>query len=271
VEAFASATAHAVELSAQDARPLAVSLVPPMLAILDAAGADGWDLLAEYDAVLVGGAATAKTLVDRLLFAGVHVFTSYGMTETCGGAVFDRRPLDGVQVEMEPDGRLAISGEQVALGYRDGRDPDRWSTDRHGHRRYLTDDLGQVDADGLISVEGRADDVVQVAGASVSLGAVRSALEAHAAVRAAAVVAIPDPEWGSRLVAAVVPADPAEAQATGRPSLAEHLGDLVDRSLGRAARPRQIHLVEALPLLESGKVDRRAMVEWANDLDRITR
>ena len=123
VEAFASATAHAVELSAQDARPLAVSLVPPMLAILDAAGADGWDLLAEYDAVLVGGAATAKTLVDRLLFAGVHVFTSYGMTETCGGAVFDRRPLDGVQVEVEPDGRLAISGEQVALGYRDGRDP----------------------------------------------------------------------------------------------------------------------------------------------------
>ncbi len=271
VEAFASATAHAVELSAQDARPLAVSLVPPMLAILDAAGADGWDLLAEYDAVLVGGAATAKTLVDRLLFAGVHVFTSYGMTETCGGAVFDRRPLDGVHVEVEPDGRLAISGEQVALGYRDGRDPDRWSTDRHGHRRYLTDDLGQVGADGLISVEGRADDVVQVAGASVSLGAVRSALEADGAVTAAAVVAIPDPEWGSRLVAAVVPADPAEAQATGRPSLAEHLGDLVDQSLGRAARPRQIHLVEALPLLESGKVDRRAMLEWANDLDRITR
>ena len=84
-------------------------------------------------------------------------------------------------------------------------------------------------------------------------------------------VAIPDPEWGSRLVAAVVPADPAEAQVTGRPSLAEHLGDLVDQSLGRAARPRQIHLVEALPLLESGKVDRRAMLEWANDLDRITR
>ena len=133
---------------------------------------------AEYDAVLVGGASTPRTLVDRLLFAGVHVFTSYGMTETCGGAVFDRRPLDGVRVDVEPDGRLAISGEQVALGYRDGRDPHRWSTDQHGQRRFLTDDLGQVGADGLVSVEGRADDVVQVAGASVSVCAVRSVLEA---------------------------------------------------------------------------------------------
>ena len=234
-------------------------------------GPDGWDLLAEYDAVLVGGAATPQTLVDRLLFAGVHVFTSYGMTETCGGAVFDRRPLDGVHVDVEPDGRLAISGEQVALGYRDGRDPDRWSTDPHGQRRFLTDDLGRVGADGLISVEGRADDVVQVAGASVSVDAVRSVLEADAAVTAAEVVALPDPQWGSRLVAAVVPADPADVQATGRPSLAEHLGDLVEQSLGRAARPRVIHLVEALPMLESGKVDRRAMLEWASDLDRITR
>ena len=60
VEAFAAATAQAVELSADDDRPLAVSLVPPMLALLDAAGATGWDLLAEYDAVLVGGAATPR-------------------------------------------------------------------------------------------------------------------------------------------------------------------------------------------------------------------
>ena len=81
---------------------------------------------------------------------------------------------------------------------------------------------------------------------------------------AAEVVALPDPEWGSRLVAAVVPADPAEVRATGdAPALAEHLGDLVEQSLGRAARPRAIHIVDALPMLESGKVDRRAVLEWA--------
>ena len=298
VEAFAEATRRAVELSARDDRPLAVSLVPPMLALLDAAGAPGWDLLAEYDAVLVGGAATPKELVDRLLFAGVHVFTSYGMTETCGGAVFDRRPLPGVRVEVEPDGRLSITGQQVALGYRDGRDPHRWSTGQDGLRRFRTNDLGQLGVDGTISVAGRADDVVQVAGASVSVGAVRAVLEADAAVTAAEVVALPDPEWGSRLVAAVVRCDPSAVQevgpATGLPrevggavpsrpqaatgdgaddraSLAHELGDLVEQALGRAARPRAIHLVDSLPTLESGKVDRRAVFEWAADLDRITR
>jgi O-succinylbenzoic acid--CoA ligase len=236
-----------------------------MLAMLDAAGADGWDLLAEYDAVLVGGAATKKTLVDRLLFAGVHVFTSYGMTETCGGAVFDGRPLAGVRVDVGPDGRLAISGEQVGLGYRDGRDAHRWTTGPQGQRRFVTDDLGQVDHDGLVSVDGRADDVVQVGGSSVSLSAVRAAIEGDPGVAAAEVVAVPDPEWGSRLVAAVVPAHPASARAV------DQLGDLVEQSLGRAARPRAIHMVDVLPMLESGKVDRRAVLEWAADLDRITR
>ncbi len=271
VEAFAEATRRAVERSADDDRPLAVSLVPSMLALLDAAGARGWDLLAEYDAVLVGGASTPRALVDRLLFAGVHVFTSYGMTETCGGAVIDSRPLPGVTVTVEPDGRLALSGEQVALGYRDGRDGHRWSTGPDGHRRFLTDDLGRVGPDGLVIVDGRADDVLQVAGASVSLGAVRAALEADPRVLAAEVVGLPDPDWGSRLVAAVVPADPSMLRAgADQAALTEALGGRVEQSLGRAARPRAVHLVDSLPLLESGKVDRRAALEWARGLDRIT-
>jgi O-succinylbenzoic acid--CoA ligase len=271
VEAFAEATHRAAGRSAEDDRPLAVSLVPSMLGLLDAAGARGWDLLAEYDAVLVGGAATPRALVDRLLFAGVHVFTSYGMTETCGGAVFDSRPLPGVTVTVEPDGRLALSGEQVALGYRDGRDGHRWSTGPDGHRRFLTDDLGRVGPDGLVIVDGRADDVVQVAGASVSLGAVRAVLESDPRVLAAEVVALADPDWGSRLVAAVVPADPSMLRAgDDRTALTEALGGRVEQSLGRAGRPRTVHLVDSLPLLESGKVDRRAALEWARGLDRIT-
>lgn len=270
VEAFEAATRRAVQLSAADDRPLAVSLVPPMLALLDAAGARGWDLLAEYDAVLVGGAATPRTLVDRLLFAGVHVFTSYGMTETCGGAVVDSRPLPGVSVTVGNDNRLAITGEQVALGYRDGRDGDRWSTGDGGHRSFLTDDLGRVGPDGLVAVDGRADDVVQVAGASVSVGAVRAALEAHPRVAAAEAVAVPDPEWGSRLVAMVVATAPEPRGDPERRALADELGTVVEQSLGRVARPRSIHTVHALPLLESGKVDRRAVLDWARDLDRIT-
>ncbi len=270
VEAFAQATDTAVDLSRADSRPLAVSLVPPMLALLAAAGARGVDLLGQYDAVLVGGAATPKAIGDRLRRAGVRIFTSYGMTETCGGAVFDGRPLPGVRVDVDPEGRLAISGEQVALGYRDGRHPEQWSTDPDGHRRFRTDDVGRVDFEGVVLVEGRVDDVVQVAGASVSLGAVRAVLEADPRVAAAEVVALPDPSWGSRVVAFLVTRAP-DAGGVGDPTtLTGELEAMVERGLGRPARPRAMHTVDALPTLESGKVDRMAVEDWARDLDRIT-
>ena len=257
IEGFEAATRAARARSGADGRPLAVSLVPPMLAVLDAAGADGWDLLAEYDAVLVGGAAAPASLVRRLLFMGVHVFTSYGMTETCGGAVFDGRPLDGVSVATDPDGRLRVCGPQVALGYRDGRDPDRWST-VGGMRCFLTADLGEVGPDGRVSVHGRVDDVVQVGGASVSLGAVAGLLRGDARVADAQVVAVADPAFGATPVALVVPA----AGTLSERDRVE-LADLVESRMGRAARPRAVQALAEVPLLESGKPDRVALAEVA--------
>lgn len=264
---FADATRTASDLSRHDQLPLAVSLVPPMLALLEGAGTVGLELLREYDAVLVGGGAAPQPLVDRLRGAGVRVLTSYGLTETCGGAAFDGRALDGVTIEAQPDGRLVISGVQVALGYRDGRDPHRWATTRQGARQFHTDDLGSVTPDGVVAVSGRVDDVVQVAGTSVSLGAIRAVLTAAAEVAGAEVVAVPDPTWGSRVVAAVVPRH-AEPGRRG-PITAQELADRVQSTLGNAARPREIHLVPSLPTAQSGKVDRRAVLEWATRPDRV--
>lgn len=269
VNTFARATAEARTRSRSAGRPMAVSLVPAMLATLDDAGSTGRDLLGQYDAVLVGGSAVPPALVNRLLRSGVPVATSYGMTETCGGAVFDGRPLPGVEVEADEDGRLTISAAQVALGYRDDREQDRWSIGRDGQRRFRTDDLGHVAPDGSIRVRGRADDVVQVAGTSVSLSAVRAHLADDHRVTQAEVVALDDPAWGSHLVAAVVPAF-AERSGTDE-ALAEELAIAVEAALGRAARPREVHMVPSLPTMESGKVDRRAVQEWAQRLGRGNR
>jgi O-succinylbenzoic acid--CoA ligase len=264
VEAFARATGDARARSRADGRPLAVSLVPAMLATLDEAGPTGWELLAHYDTVLVGGSAVPPALVGRLLRSGVRIATSYGMTETCGGAVFDGRPLSGVEVEADASGRLTISGTQVALGYRDGREQDRWSIGRDGRRRFRTDDIGYVDPDGSVRVLGRVDDVVQVAGTSVSLSAVRAHLAGDHRVTQAEVVALDDPARGSQLVAAVVPARAAHSGPDE--ALAEDLATAVEAALGRAARPRAVHVVPSLPTMESGKVDRQAVQVWAQGL-----
>jgi o-succinylbenzoate---CoA ligase len=259
LEGFAAATRAAG--AAGGGHPLAVSLVPAMLAKLDAAGAAGRDLLRAYDVVLVGGAAVPRALADRLLLAGVPLMRSYGMTETCGGVALDGRALPGSTVQAGADGRLQVCGAQVALGYRDGRSPERWAAAADGRRCFLTDDLGGVAEDGLVTVHGRVDDVVQVGGASVSLRAVAEALRADGRVADAEVVAVRDERLGTRLVAVVVPTRGA-CSRSDRP-LAEELADLAAARLGRAGRPR-VRLVPRIPMLESGKPDRAALAALAS-------
>lgn len=271
-EGFARATRQAAAAGA--GMPLAVSLVPAMLAALESAGTTGLAALAAYDLVLVGGAAAPAGLLDRMRAAGIRVRASYGMTETSGGAVVDGRPLPGTSVSVAA-GLLQLSGDQVALGYRDGRAPGRWSTVA-GQRAFRTSDLGEISADGTVRVLGRSDDVVQVGGASVSLAAVREALGDDPRVVAAEVVARPDPRWGARVVGFVQPAASGGARSEGGPAvergpgtLAAGLADAVGLRLGAAARPRPVVVLAELPQLESGKVDRQALSAIADRIGRI--
>lgn len=256
-EVFAAATLEA--RTAATGHPLAVSVVPAMLSLL-VDSSTGAAALRTYDLVLVGGSATPAPLLDRARAAGVRVRTSYGMTETAGGCVLDGIPLPGTSVDVH-GGALRVRGAQVGAGYRDGRQPDRWGV-LEGQPAFTTDDLGSVGPGGVVQVRGRRDDVVAVSGASVSLAAVRAALVADPAVADAAAVALPDPRWGARVVALVVP-------AAGTAPDVEALAETVVTRLGGPARPRPVALVEALPQLDSGKPDRQALTRMAHDLGRI--
>jgi O-succinylbenzoic acid--CoA ligase len=221
-----------------------VSLVPTQLRrFLDAEP----DALRAFDAVLVGGAATDPELLARARSAGVAIVTTYGMTETAGGCVYDGEPLDGVRVRIG-DGGVELAGPVLALGYR---------LDPHGTAEafsggwFRTRDAGVL-ADGRLTVSGRLDDVVVTGGVNVAPAAVEAALREHPAVADAVVFGRPDEEWGQRVVAAVVPASgTAPDLTTLRPWVTERLG-------GPAA-PRELHLLDAVPLLHTGKPDRRGV------------
>ncbi len=206
LDGLGEATQTAADLSGDDGRPLAISLVPAQLVTLRDAGPVGLDVLRRFDVVLVGGAATPAPLLTALRAEGVRVRTSYGMTETCGGAVFDGVPLPGTEVSVDGTGRLRIVGEQVARGYRDGREPDRWFRGSRGMRGFVTGDLGSIEPSGTVRVAGRRDDVVQVGGASVAVAAIADVLAADPAVREVEVVAVEHARLGAALVAFVVPA-----------------------------------------------------------------
>ncbi|HEV2451413.1 MAG TPA: AMP-binding protein [Streptosporangiaceae bacterium] len=224
-----------------------VSMVPTQLHRLVEAGAS----LSSFGIILVGGAGVAPALITGARAAGGRVVTTYGMTETCGGCVYDGEPLDGVRVAVRTPtggegGLVAISGPVLFSGYR--RQPGLTAAVLD-NGWFTTSDLGSIDASGRLVIRGRADDVINTGGQKVAGGEVAAVLEACDSVRQAVVVGRPDPEWGERVTAIVVPADPAAP-----PDLALVRAH-VRRSLPAAAAPREIVVVDEIPLLPSGKPD----------------
>src|SRR5258708_22161831 len=182
-----------------------VSLVPVQLRRL-LAGRDGPAALAGFSSVLLGGAASPAGLLAAARAARVPVVTTYGMTETCGGCVYDGVPLGGVRVEIRDDERIWIAGPVLFSGYTGGdRDPQA-----PGDGWFRTGDLGRLDASGRLTVRGRADDVINTGGHKVIPGEVAAALHTCPGVSDVAVVGPPDPQWGERVIAGVVPTHAAE-------------------------------------------------------------
>ncbi len=231
-----------------DDGPLFTSLVPTQLRRV-LASPEATEALARFDAVLVGGAALPED-------APATVVRTYGMTETCGGCVYDGCPLDGVEIAIE-DGRVRLTGPMLAEGYLDasgGRADDPAFVTEDGRRWFVTSDMGRV-VDGRLEILGRVDDVVNTGGFKVHPLAVERALGALATVAEVLIAPAPDDEWGQRLVALVVPVDPASP-----PSLDE-LRDAP--GLARHERPSALRVVEDLPRTEAGKIDRRAAARIA--------
>lgn len=221
------------------------SLVPTMLGRLLDAEVD----LARYRAILVGGASLPATLRHRAEEVGVRIVETYGLTESCGGVVYDGAPLPGSEVRLDSEGGIELRGPTSMLGYRSDRvgterafTPDRW---------LCTGDVGEIGSDGRLRVVGRRDELIISGGEKVWPQEVERVLEAHPKVAEALVHGTPDAEWGQRVVAFVVPANPAE------PPTLEELRDAVAFELPRHKAPRELLLVEQLPLTSSGKRSRR--------------
>lgn len=224
-----------------------ISLVPTQLyrALEDGTA----PALARFSVVLVGGGPLAPEVRADAEAQGITIVQTYGMSETCGGCVYDGVPLPGVEVRID-EGEVLVRGPVLFDGY-DG-DPERTAAAlRDGW--LVTNDLGHWAEDGRLRIDGRADDVIISGGVKVPARAVATQLAGALAVRAVEVVGVPDPEWGQRVVAVV---------ATGHPPT---LADVRAAVEPRAWAPRQLVIVDELPELPNGKPDRVAILELALD------
>lgn len=220
---------------------------------------DGFDppavtAAAAEGATLVSLVATALGRIDPALFRTIvlggarppellpaNVVTTYGMTETGSGVVYDGMPLDGVEVRITDDGEIHLRGPMLLRAYRDGSRPldaDGWLP---------TGDAGAWDADGRLVVHGRRGEMIITGGENVWPQTVEQILSAAPGVADVAITGVYDPEWGQRVVAVVVPADPSTP-----PSL-DQLRAHAKTALPAFCAPRELRLVSAIPRTALGK------------------
>jgi len=246
-----------------------------------------------FAAVLVGGAASSAALLAQARSEGIAVVTTYGMSETAGGCVYDGAPLDVAQVRVDSDGRVYIAGPMLADGYLASASPQDAAglvaqvgppaahrvdcSDEHptndlgafvisddSTRWHRTNDLGVLTAsntgpEGAVRLEilGRADDVILSGGLNIAPRRVEDALVGSFGIEQAVVVGVADAEWGARVVAVVTRCAESEIAPL------EHIRAVLTSRLGVGYAPRHIVVVDALPLTASGKPDRLRIKELA--------
>ena len=241
--------ADTVEQVGRSGRATHVALVATALQRLDPS---------VFTCVLLGGSKAPDALPP-------NVVSTYGMTETGSGLVYDGVPLEGVEIALKPterassgpeaqdadrEGEILIRAPMLFRCYRGGEDgrvvgPDGTST------WFATGDSGGFDSDGKLVVSGRIDDVITTGAEKVWPDLVERVLIAHPAVAEVAVWKRSDPEWGERVVAWVVPSDDA-------PSL-EELRQIVVDTIAPWAAPKELVIVDDLPRTAAGKVRRREL------------
>ena len=214
------------------------------------------DEVRTFDAVLVGGGPLRPEVRADAERRGIRVVQTYGMSETCGGCVYDGVPLPGVEVRIDPGpdqerGEVLLRGPMLFGGYEG--DPERTAAAfRDGW--LTTSDLGHWGEDGRLRIDGRADDVIISGGVKVPAQVVARLLADLSFVHAVEVVGVPDPEWGE-VVVAVLATELDELHAAHEDELTGLRASFPESTWW----PRHFVRVDELPLLPNGKPDRQAM------------
>ena len=165
-----------------------VALVPTMLRRLIGAGAD----LSRFGILLIGGGGLDAGLAEQAAARGGRVVSTYGLTETCGGVAYDGRLFEGTRARIATEGGIELHGPTIMEGYR--HDPAATATVFTLDGWLRTGDAGEMERDGRLRVDGRADDAIRTGAETVWPQEVEDALRDHPKVMDVAVAGRPHPE-----------------------------------------------------------------------------
>lgn len=234
-EGFARAASHLT------AEKRYTSLVPIQLSRLALAVEHDEFVLTQlrrFDAILVGGQAADYVLIGRLEELGVKIIVTYGMTETCGGCVYNGVPIG--------DTELRLIGERVAI-----KNSMLANVELTEDGFFVTQDAGLIDSKGQLVILGRLDRVITSGGIKISLDRVEQLVTGINGVEDSAASAISDAEWGQRVGVAYI----------GSPEVADDIARILANDLGPAGKPVRIMRVDKIPKTPNAKNDLSAVAK----------
>lgn len=226
--------------------------------------------LQNFDAVLIGGASTNRFLQESLTQAEISTFYSYGMSETCGGCVYNGKPLAGVQIQLDHNsemalssfkkqnsgGQIMLSGKMVAQGYRNI--PNHPSFSQPGW--FKTDDIGIIE-NKTLHVLGRGDNVANISGIKINPQLIDDLIQSHVRNAECSVLTLEYPATGQVLVAVF-----SAPNGTFNKDHIDRIAHAIELEHGRYAIPRFWVEIEELPLIGPGKIDYNSLTSTAQEL-----
>jgi O-succinylbenzoic acid--CoA ligase len=250
--------AEVVTRAIDDGEVHGLSVVPTMLhRLLAARGDRAWP--PALRCLLTGGGPLSGDDIARATALGLAPSQTYGLTEAASQVCTllpheaaahpgtAGRPLPGMQVRIT-DGVIAVRGPALFAGYeRDGELAEALSADGW----FDTGDLGTLDADGYLTVQGRRSDLILSGGENVYPAEVEAVLERHPLVAEAGVFGVSDPEWGQVVAAVLV--------ARGAPPDDAAFAAWLAANLAGFKRPRRWRWADALPRTTTGKLQRQRL------------
>lgn len=205
--------------------------------------------LSQYRVVLLGGSRAPDNL-------GANVVTTWGMTETGSGVVYNGRALRGVDV-IAVNGELWVHSPTLFRSYRTGETPFVSGPDgRTGW--FATGDAGEV-RDGVVTVFGRMSYVITTGGEKLWPEDLEEILRVVPGVNDVGVVGVNDPEWGQRVVVYVV-------SSRGEVELTRDFHDVASERIGPWAKAKQVRKISHVPRTINGKIDRAALTQLSQPI-----
>ena len=256
----------AAEMISRERGSFMVSATPFLQWLVESDVSERYDLTSMKN-FICGGAYIPPELIKKAPKAGIRAVRTYGSSEcptvslgspndlpevtaTTDGKIvpgFDVIIIgfDGKEVPVGQEGEIAIKGPEVFIGYKDST-LNKESFDENGY--FYSGDLGQLDAEGYLTITGRKKDVIIRGGENISTKELEDLLYAHPSIEQVAIVAMPDPALGEKACAYVKVAQNQEF------SFEEMIDYLMSKQIAKQKLPERLEFIDEFPSTTTGKI-----------------